>query len=202
MSASSLWTQASAADQGVRLPSWTPGQRVHALLAQPNCDQCPLKYCRKVLPDGPIPARIAFVAENPGRQEEQDGYGLVGPTGQLVWQMCASFGLTRDQVWVSNSALCRPRDITLSNGAVIPEQQVKVMSAWACRQRLLRELLMVGPQVVVPIGNFALWAVSDLPDASIFAYRGSRLDLDLEAVLTRVVAGKEHAPIMRARSSK
>jgi uracil-DNA glycosylase len=86
-------------------PQRIPTPYHHGLLATPDCDNCPLKYDPKVLPDGPIPARLAIVAENPDREEVKQGRGLVGPTGQLLWTMWARAGVDRAAVWVSNSFL-------------------------------------------------------------------------------------------------
>ena len=155
----------------------------HGLLSRPSCEMCPLRYSTKVFPDGPVPARIAFVGEGPGRQEEEQGKGFVGPTGQILWRLCERHGLTREQVWVSNAALCRPKDIRLSTGAVIPMPRVKQLSADACRSRLLEEMLRIQPVVVVAIGGLALQSVTRLVSPSIFAYRGSRIDTDFAELL-------------------
>lgn len=159
------------------------------LISQPNCESCPLRYQRKVFPDGPIPALIAFVGEGPGRTEEQQGKGFVGATGQILWRLCEQFGLHRSQVWVSNAALCRPKDITLNTGAVIPAEHTKRWSGSACRTRLLEELILVGARVIVPIGALALASTSTLIGPSIFAYRGSRIDTDLPKLLDEVRRG-------------
>jgi uracil-DNA glycosylase len=73
------------------------------------------------------------------------------------------------------------------------------MSAQACRERLLRELLIVQPKVIVPIGNLALWALTDVPKMSIFDYRGGRLVAHLEEVLAAVIAGTARAPIRQVQ---
>jgi len=161
----------------------------NGLLSQPNCESCPLRYQKKVFPDGPIPARIAFIGEGPGRNEEQQGKGFVGATGQILWRLCEAHGLHRSQVWVSNAALCRPKDITLNTGAVIPGEQTKRWSSWACRARLLEELILINPVVIVPIGALALASVTTLVGPSIFAYRGSRIDSDLGRLLDEVRRG-------------
>lgn len=148
----------------------------------------------KVLPDGPIPARIAFVGEEPGEQETVEGRGFVGPSGQLLWMLAEQAGIKREDVWVTNAALCRARKIVLSNSATIPKPVVKQMAAKACRVRLLKELLYVGSPCVVPLGNWALWSTSDIPKAKIYAYRGSRIDVDLHALCELVEKGAARAP--------
>ena len=150
---------------------------------EPDCDKCPLRYKRKVLPDGPIPARIAFVGEGPGHYEERQGRGFVGPSGNLLWDHIGpAIGMRREDVWVSNSALCRPEPVKLSSGAVLPIDTVKELSRLCCHRRLIEELRAVNPEVIVPLGRLALKSLSGIPNASIYAYRGSRMEIDLHAM--------------------
>lgn len=165
-----------------------PAQYYHGLLAQPDCWNCPLQHDRKVLPDGPVPARIVFVGEAPGRQESIEGKGFVGPSGYMLWKLAERAGLTRADVWVSNAALCRLRAVRLQTGAVLDMKTVQTTATICCRRRLLQELSIVthGIQhpVVVPLGNWALWALSGIPNPKITSYRGSRLDIDLQVMLS------------------
>lgn len=185
--------------------SWTPafgrprGQYYHGLLYNPNCAECPLQTDTKVLPDGPVPARIALVGEEPGKQEVAAGKGFIGPSGYLLWQMCKEIGLEREEVWVTNAALCRARDVILPNGARTPLMVVKAMAAKACRERLIRELAQVDPVVIVPLGNWALWALSDIPNARIYSYRGSRIETDLETLADRVARGQCLSPMRQIK---
>lgn len=156
------------------------------LLYQPDCILCPLRGSKLVLPDGPIPARICFVGEGPGANEVIDGRGFVGKSGYILWKLANAMGIDRKDVWVSNSALCRPRDVTLASGFTIKEKQVKELSVKACRKRLLYELLYVTggdpTAVIVPIGNLALRSLAlstGRKNMGIFNYRGSLLEVDL-----------------------
>jgi len=175
------------------------GNYYHGLLSTPACEQCPLRYDTKVLPDGPVPAPIAFIGEEPGDTERAEGRGFIGPSGQLLWHMAAQVGITRDMVWTSNGALCKARKMVMQNGAVLPLHVVKPWAAQACRIRLLQELVHVGPAVIVPLGNWALWALSDMPKARIYAYRGARIDVSIRELLGRVQAGLSNAPIKQMK---
>jgi DNA polymerase len=146
------------------------------------------------MPDGPVPARIAFVGEEPGERECSEGKGFIGPSGQLLWQMANEIGLERQDVWVSNAALCAARKVTLPNGAIIPKSKVKAQAAQACRSRLLGELITVDPIVIVPLGNWALAALSGIQNARIYAYRGSRLEIDLRELIERMLRGDIAVP--------
>jgi len=72
---------------------------------------------------------------------------------------------------------------------VLSKERVKVLSVAACRQRLVDELKAVNPRVTIPLGNFALWALSDLPNANITNYRGAIMNLDLERLSWQVRTG-------------
>lgn len=177
------------------------GPYYHGLLFQPDCQSCPLRYDRKVYPDGPIPARLAFVGEEPGDMELCEGRGFIGPSGQLLWHLAKQVGIDRDDVWVSNAALCKARKVVLDNGAVIPQQTVKAMAAKACRTRLLYEMVYVGAPVIVPLGNWAGWALSDIPKFKIYGYRGSRLDIDIKALADRVAQGLAQTPMRQVKEA-
>ena len=153
------------------------------LLLQPDCHACPLRGSTMVLPNGPIPTKLCFVGEGPGRSEVAQGQGFVGDSGKVLWKLAAAYGAHRDDIWVTNAALCAPRDVTLTTGAVLPLKQVKDLSVNACRRRLIYELLYVTggdpTAVIVPIGNLALRALCDRKNATIYKYRGAVMEVDL-----------------------
>lgn len=149
----------------------------------PACETCPLRLKTKVYPDGPVPAKIAFVGEAPGKHEVRKGRPFVGASGHVMWKIFGDvLGLRREDVWVTNALLCRPSKITLQNGVVIPEEQVKQLAMNACRMRLIDELRVVDPVVTIPLGKWSLRALTFLPNAGIYAYRGSRMEIDYAAM--------------------
>jgi len=162
----------------------------HGLIVEPDCKYCPLRFDTKVLPDGYIPARLCFVGESPGYNERNDGRGFVGRSGELLWAYCNLYGFSRDDVWVTNGSLCSKRAVSLATGAQLPEEQVKIISAKACRRRLIGELLTVtqgDPQaVIVPLGNVALQMLSLRKNSRVFQYRGSIQRIDLQALWNEV----------------
>ena len=176
----------------------------HGLLYQPDCENCFLRYDTKVLPDGPIPARIAFVGEEPGSQEKSEGRGFVGPSGQALWHLAKMAGINREDVWVTNAALCQARNVklTTTESSFKHKSIVKAVAAKCCRARLVAELRHVNPAVVVPLGNWALWALSDIPKAKIYAYRGSRMDVNLDILLQNILEGKTNVPIKTLKKAK
>jgi len=186
-------------------PSYSP-QYYHGLIYKPDCSQCPLQLERKVLPDGPIPARIAFIGEEPGSKEIEIGRGFVGPSGRLLWYLAAAAGISREHVWVTNSSLCAApkQGIWLPSGAWISKVKTQSMAARCCRQRLVAELIYVTRgmrhPVLQPLGNWALWALTDIPNAHIYNYRGSRIDINLQALYQAIVEGRTRAPTRRIQT--
>jgi uracil-DNA glycosylase family 4 len=169
------------------------GSYYHGIVATPPaCDQCPLRYKKKVLPDGPVPARLAFIGEEPGRTEERVGRGFVGPSGDLLWNhLCVAANIAREDCWVSNAILCRAERVQLSNGAIIERAVVQQMAATCCYKRLVDELLVVDPVVCIPLGNIALRQLIQVPRANIYNYRGSRSEIDI-ASLSDTIARHTH----------
>jgi len=161
----------------------------HGLIYEPDCHLCPLRKLKKVPPDGPIPAKIVFVGEEPGRNEVEEGRALIGPSGRLLWAMCEKAGLPsrEEAIFVTNALLCKAQPIQLQTGGRLGLDQVKEMAARACRRRLLWEIWHVtqgNPKaVIVPIGKWALWSTTGFPKPKILRYRGSVNEIDFEQVL-------------------
>jgi uracil-DNA glycosylase family 4 len=192
------------------------GLYYHGLLSHPDCSACPLRRETKVLPDGPVPARIAFVGEGPGNQEVGVGRGFIGPSGQLLWRLAEQtqyilwqqFGielpLRREDVWVTNAALCKShrRDgkVILENNAEINGEQVKSLATMHCRLRLIQELIRVDPIVIVPLGSWSLWAIGDMPKSKIYSYRGSRTKVELEGLAHAIITETTRVPFKKPRT--
>lgn len=164
----------------------------HRLMYQPNCSGCPLRHDTKVLPDGPVPAKLVFVGEGPGGVEVAEGFGFKGASGNLLWMLCQAYGFDRDRVWVTNSQLCKKRDVKLSSGAVILEAQVANIAAECCRKRLIYELMTVTQcdpnAVIVPLGNIALQTLTKRKNSRVYAYRGSIQHVDLRSLWAELCA--------------
>lgn len=105
-----------------------------------------------VPPTGPPDAQLAFVAEAPGEREEEWGEPLVGPSGRVFNEALEKTGLRREEVWITNTVLCRPRDESGKN-CEPPDTAVA-----ACSSRLQRELVHI--RTIAAMGAVALHAVS------------------------------------------
>jgi uracil-DNA glycosylase len=113
-----------------------------------DCTRCPLAYAGRrtiVFGDGDANARLMFVGEGPGADEDTSGIPFVGKAGQLLNNMIQAMGLKREEVYIANIVKCRP-----------PANRVpEPVEANTCDQFLLQQIDVVQPQVVVALGATA-----------------------------------------------
>ncbi len=115
-----------------------------------ECTRCPLHQGRHkiVFGDGDPSARLMFVGEGPGADEDAQGLPFVGPSGLLLNNMIAAMGLKREEVYIANVVKCRPP------GNRVPEQ----VEGDTCAPFLFRQIDVVRPQVLVALGvTAATW---------------------------------------------
>ena len=128
-----------------------PASRAEALLAIQyeigDCTRCALSVGRNkiVFGDGDPKARLMFVGEGPGADEDATGLPFVGRAGQLLNNMIAATGLKREQVYIANIVKCRPPQ----NRVPEPEE------ANTCSPFLFQQMDVVRPEVVVALGSTA-----------------------------------------------
>lgn len=98
--------------------------------------------------------RIMFIGEAPGRTEDRRQEPFVGPSGKLLWEACdLVFGECRVNCWTTNVVKYRPVTPRGHNRTPDPEE------IEASRPYLRREVVAVGPRVLVPLGASALACV-------------------------------------------
>jgi uracil-DNA glycosylase family 4 len=119
-----------------------------------NCARCPLHQERKniVHTDGNRKARLMFVGEAPGADEDAQARPFVGRAGQLLTRIIEAIGLKREEVLIGNVNRCRPpsnRPPTLEEASM-------------CKPFLLREIAVVQPEVIVVLGNTAMRNLLDI----------------------------------------
>ncbi|WLT32206.1 uracil-DNA glycosylase family protein [Geothrix sp. PMB-07] len=109
-----------------------------------GCLACPLGPGRLkfVFGEGNPKARLLFVGEGPGRDEDLQGRPFVGKAGELLDKMIGAIGLKREEVYIANVVKCRPPD----NRTPTPEE------AHACLGYLRRQIELIGPSVIVTLG--------------------------------------------------
>jgi uracil-DNA glycosylase len=119
-----------------------------------GCTRCGLATDRKqaVFARGSAEARLCFVGEAPGAEEDEQGLPFVGRAGQLLDRMIGAMGLSpENDVYVCNIVKCRPP----GNRRPEPEEIA------ACIPYLHEQLSLVQPRVIVALGNTAVGALLD-----------------------------------------
>ncbi len=90
-------------------------------------------------------ADLMFIGEGPGFNEDKQGIPFVGPAGQLLNTLLSQIDIARESVYIANVVLCRPP----GNRDPLPDE------IEACKPRLLEQVRLIDPQIVVTLGNFA-----------------------------------------------
>lgn len=119
-----------------------------------NCTRCPLHQGRKnvVHTEGNRRARLMFIGEAPGADEDAQARPFVGRAGQLLTKIIEAIGFKREEVLIGNVNRCRPP----ANRPPTPEE------ASICKPFLLREIAAVQPEVIVVLGNTAMRNLLDI----------------------------------------
>ncbi len=128
------------------------GERAAALAAVRaeigDCTRCPLAYAGRrniVFADGDPNARLMFVGEGPGADEDASGVPFVGKAGQLLNNMITAMGLKREEVYIANIVKCRPP----------ANRQPEFVEASTCSPFLIQQIDIVRPEVIVALGQTA-----------------------------------------------
>ena len=112
-----------------------------------DCTRCKLSSGRLniVFGSGNPNARLVFVGEGPGYDEDQQGEPFVGAAGQLLTKIIQAMGLHREDVYICNIIKCRPP------GNRNPE----IDEISACTPFLKRQLQSISPEFICALGSFA-----------------------------------------------
>ena len=112
-----------------------------------ECTRCKLHKTRTniVFGVGNPEARLMFVGEAPGEDEDLQGFPFVGKAGQLLTKMIEAMGLRREDVYICNTVKCRPPN----NRNPEPDELL------ACEPFLKGQLGAVKPEAIVTLGKFA-----------------------------------------------
>ena len=156
------------------------------------CAKCPLHATRTngVPGEGNPKARLMFVGEAPGADEDRLGRPFVGAAGQLLDKMIGAMGLAREEVFIANVLKCRPpgnRD----------PQEVEVA---ACLPYLRAQIDLIRPEIICTLGKHSAHALLGRRDpigklrGRLFEYRGTPLLPTFHpSYLLRSPAEKVHA---------
>jgi uracil-DNA glycosylase len=132
-----------------------------------ECMRCPLcqSRTRVVNSEGNPRARLMFIGEAPGADEDATGRPFVGRAGQLLNKIIEAIGLKREDIMIGNVNRCRPPQ----NRTPTPAE------AATCKPFLLREIAVVRPDVIVVLGNTAMKNLLDTKEG-ITRLRGQFMD--------------------------
>jgi uracil-DNA glycosylase family 4 len=158
-----------------------------------NFDGCALKSTatRLVFADGNPQARIMFVGEAPGRDEDIEGLPFVGRSGKLLDRMMAAIGLDRSSAYISNVIPWRPP----GNRTPTPQE------TQTCLPFIQRQIELVDPDVLVTLGNPATQSLLQTREG-IMRTRGRWVDYDTGKRKIRALATFHPAYLLRSPSYK
>ena len=131
-------------------------ESMEQIWADIDCTRCPLHEGRThiVHTEGTQRARLMFVGEAPGADEDAQARPFVGRAGQLLTKIIESIGFKREEVLIGNINRCRPP----GNRAPTPDEVAM------CKPFLLREIAAVRPEVIVVMGNTAMKNLLDVKE--------------------------------------
>lgn len=116
-----------------------------------NCNKCKLCNNRNniVLGCGNREAKVMFIGEGPGADEDAQGVPFVGKAGKLMNQALKGLGIERDEIYIANVVKCRPP----MNRNPEPDE------VNSCLDYLRSQVMLVKPEIIVLLGNVALKAI-------------------------------------------
>ena len=115
-----------------------------------DCQRCKLSAGRRnvVFGQGNPEARLMFVGEAPGHDEDVQGLAFVGRAGQLLTRIIEAIGLSRDPVFIANVIKCRPPK----------NRNPEADEIESCQPFLVKQIELIQPRVIVGLGKFgAQW---------------------------------------------
>ena len=133
-----------------------------------DCQRCKLAKHRShlVFGAGNPDARLMFIGEAPGKEEDLQGLPFVGDAGVLLTRLIVKMGMRREDVYIANVIKCRPpmnRD---------PEED----EIATCRGFIERQIQIIRPQIIMTLGRIALQALMEMPKLRITSARGHFYD--------------------------
>jgi uracil-DNA glycosylase family 4 len=156
-------------------------------------DGCSLKFTatRLVFADGNPQARVMFVGEAPGRDEDIEGLPFVGRSGKLLDRMIAAIGLDRSSAYIANVIPWRPP----GNRTPTPQE------TQICLPFIQRQIELVNPDVLVTLGNPSTQTLLSTREG-IMRTRGRWFDYDTGTRVIRAIATFHPAYLLRSPSYK
>lgn len=136
------------AASSVKLPS---GETLEGICADlGDCQRCKLAGTRTKIAfgEGNPQAKLLFIGEGPGKDEDLQGRPFIGKAGQLLTKMIEAMGLKREDVYIANIVKCRPT-VDLAFQKDRPPEPDETA---ACSPFLVRQIRAINPRVIVTLG--------------------------------------------------
>jgi DNA polymerase len=133
-----------------------------------DCKRCKLSSGRKniVFGEGSPDARLMFIGEGPGREEDLQARPFVGDAGILLTRLIEKMGFRREDVYIANIVKCRPpmnRD---------PERdEIEI-----CRGYIEKQIEIINPQVIISLGRISSQTLIGNPALKMTSTRGRFFD--------------------------
>lgn len=134
-----------------------------------SCQACSLCETRTncVFGEGNRHAKLLFVGEAPGDNEDKTGKPFIGRAGKLLDEFLEAVGLSRDEVYIANILKCRPP----KNRDPLPSEEA------ACMDFLRRQIALIEPQMIVCLGRISAMKLIK-PDFKITKEHGTLFEHD------------------------
>jgi DNA polymerase len=166
--------------------------------AASRCTNCPLyrDATTTVFGEGPVPAPLMLVGEQPGDHEDLEGHPFVGPAGRLLDRALTDAGIDRGAAYVTNAV---KHFKWKRAGKVRLHQKPSAGEVAACRPWLVAEIERVEPRVLVAMGATAAGSLLG-SSFRVTRHRGEWVDAPAELVApaTRVSATVHPSSVLRA----
>ena len=134
-----------------------------------NCKKCKLCENRNkvVIGKGNKNAKIMFIGEGPGADEDREGLPFVGKAGQLMDKAFSGIGINKEEVYIANIVKCRPPN----------NRNPEYEEADSCKEYLDSQINLIKPEIIVLLGSVALKNILG-KDYGITASRGNWIEKD------------------------
>ena len=141
-----------------------------------SCTSCYLdKYRTQVVfGGGDLDAKLLVIGEGPGKQEDRQGETWVGVSGLCLNAALAECGLGRAEVWTTNRVLCIPKT---AHGSVESPGAGPLL---ACMHRLLSEIYIVDPRVILTLGKTAIQMLTGASNLKMGTAAGKQFSLKFD----------------------
>ena len=134
-----------------------------------DCEKCGLAKSRTkfVFGSGSADAKIMFVGEAPGKNEDLQGLPFVGQAGRLLDELLYSIGLNRSEVFIANVLKCRPPG----------NRDPRIEEINTCKDYLMEQIKIIDPKIICTLGRFSTQLLLGT-DKGISSIRGKVFKVD------------------------